>query len=93
MSFRENGAFLSCGGGFRGSPLGEGVCGRPARGCSQGEASPFPKNKKRTNLSIGSLYTPKRFRTAVAGMKIPSPGPLDDRGVLVGPNIVNRGVL
>ena len=27
-------------------------------------------------------YTPKRFRTAVAGMKIPSPGPLDDRGVL-----------
>ena len=28
------------------------------------------------------FYTPKRFRTAVAGMKIPSPGPLDDRGVL-----------
>ena len=32
-------------------------------------------------------YTPKRFRTAVAGMKIPSPGPLDDRGVLCAPNI------
>ena len=47
MSFRENGAFLAYGGGFRGSPLGEGVCGRPARGCSQGEASPFPKNKKK----------------------------------------------
>ena len=30
-----------------------------------------------------AFYTPKRFRTAVAGMKIPSPGPLDDRGVLV----------
>ena len=33
------------------------------------------------------FYTPKRFRTAVAGMKIPSPGPLDDRGVLCAPNI------
>ena len=31
-----------------------------------------------------AFYTPKRFRTAVAGMKIPSPGPLDDRGVLCG---------
>ena len=38
--------------------------------------------KKRTQLSLSSFYTPKRFRTAVAGMKIPSPGPLDDRGVL-----------
>ena len=51
MSFRENGAFLSCGGGFRGSPLGEGVCGRPARGCSQGETSPFPKTKKPSPFS------------------------------------------
>ena len=38
--------------------------------------------KKRTCLSTSPFYTPKRFRTAVAGMKIPSPGPLDDRGVL-----------
>ena len=38
--------------------------------------------KKKTNLAVDLLYTPKRFRTAVAGMKIPSPGPLDDRGVL-----------
>ena len=29
-----------------------------------------------------AFYTPKRFWTAVAGMKIPSPRPLDDRGVL-----------
>ena len=43
--------------------------------------------KKRTQLSLSSFYTPKRFRTAVAGMKIPSPGPLDDRGVLCAPNI------
>ena len=40
--------------------------------------------KKRTQLALSSFYTPKRFRTAVAGMKIPSPGPLDDRGVLCG---------
>ncbi len=43
--------------------------------------------KKRDLLSQISFYTPKRFRTAVAGMKIPSPGPLDDRGVLCAPNI------
>ena len=43
--------------------------------------------KKRTCLSTSPFYTPKRFRTAVAGMKIPSPGPLDDRGVLCAPNI------
>ncbi len=39
--------------------------------------------QKRAQLTLSSFYTPKRFRTAVAGMKIPSPGPLDDRGVLV----------
>ena len=38
--------------------------------------------KKPPPFSESFLYTPKRFRTAVAGMKIPSPGPLDDRGVL-----------
>ena len=43
--------------------------------------------KKKTNLAVDLFYTPKRFRTAVAGMKIPSPGPLDDRGVLCAPNI------
>ena len=43
---------------------------------------PVGRLKKGTNLLIGSFYTPKRFRTAVAGMKIPSPGPLDDRGDL-----------
>ena len=43
--------------------------------------------KKRAQLALSSFYTPKRFRTAVAGMKIPSPGPLDDRGVLCAPNI------
>ena len=40
--------------------------------------------QKRAQLTLSSFYTPKRFRTAVAGMKIPSPGPLDDRGVLCG---------
>ena len=43
---------------------------------------PFKRLKKRAQLALSSFYTPKRFRTAVAGMKIPSPGPLDDRGVL-----------
>ena len=43
--------------------------------------------QKKTHLSMSLFYTPKRFRTAVAGMKIPSPGPLDDRGVLCAPNI------
>ena len=38
--------------------------------------------KKGCVFDTSFLYTPKRFRTAVAGMKIPSPGPLDDRGVL-----------
>ena len=39
-------------------------------------------NEKGLLRSKPFSYTPKRFRTAVAGMKIPSPGPLDDRGVL-----------
>ena len=38
--------------------------------------------KKGCVFDTSFLYTPKRFRTAVAGMKIPSPGPLDDRGDL-----------
>ena len=44
-------------------------------------------NEKGLLRSKPFSYTPKRFRTAVAGMKIPSPGPLDDRGVLCAPNI------
>ena len=52
--------------------LGLVIMSRFARGCK----------KKETNLLIGFFRTPKRFRTAVAGMKIPSPGPLDDRGDL-----------
>ena len=36
---------------------------------------------KKQRRKLRCFYTPKRFRTAVAGMKIPSPGPLDDRGV------------
>ena len=39
---------------------------------------------KKGPAKLNLFYTPKRFRTAVAGMKIPSPGPLDDRGVLCG---------
>ena len=38
--------------------------------------------KKTAQLSLSCFYTPKRFWTAVAGMKIPSPRPLDDRGDL-----------
>ena len=38
--------------------------------------------KKEDHSFEWSSYTPKRFWTAVAGMKIPSPRPLDDRGVL-----------
>ena len=43
---------------------------------------PFMRFKKTAQLSLSCFYTPKRFWTAVAGMKIPSPRPLDDRGVL-----------
>ena len=44
---------------------------------------PWKRLKKKVQQKLNLFYTPKRFRTAVAGMKIPSPGPLDDRGVLV----------
>ena len=35
---------------------------------------------KNDQLFVGHFYTPKRTRTAVAGMRIPSPRPLDDGG-------------
>ena len=36
--------------------------------------------KRKEPTKVSSFSTPKRTRTAVAGMRIPSPGPLDDRG-------------
>ena len=41
----------------------------------------FHRKQKGTHRVSSLSYTSKRFRTAVAGMKIPSPGPLDDGGV------------